>query len=101
MLGNIKLPPTPTEEQALDFMTETLRNGDHVGKNNYAVYLSVVADRYVRLRVSVPQGYGIDIEPFVAPFFAAPWALSPLALLLPAPTPPPTPTSTTPPHHAQ
>jgi hypothetical protein len=89
MLGNIKPPPTPTEEQALDFMTETLRNGDNVGRNNYEVYLAVVVDRYVRLRVTVPQGIDIQdhVEAIIAPFFAAAWALCRLGVLRPGPTP--------------
>jgi hypothetical protein len=99
MLGNVKLPPTPTEEQALNFLTETLRAGDNVGKNNYEVYLSVVADRYVRLRTTVPQGYGIDIEPFMGPFFAAAWALCRLGVLRPGPTPGRSHTYTT--HHEE
>jgi hypothetical protein len=35
MFGNIQAPPAPTEEQALDFMTEKLRAGENMGRNNY------------------------------------------------------------------
>jgi len=44
MFGEVKAPPTPTEEQALDFIVEALRAGDNIGRNNYEVYLDVVAE---------------------------------------------------------
>jgi hypothetical protein len=89
MFGDVKAPPTPTEEQALDFMTETLRSGENVGRNNYEVYLSVLVDRYVRARITVPPAIGIEnhVEALMGPFFAAAWSLCRLGVLRPGPSP--------------
>jgi hypothetical protein len=89
MLGDVKTPPTPTEEQALDFITETLRNGDKVGKNSYEVYLEVVVDRYIRLRTTVPHGLDIQnhVWELMGPFFSAAWSLCRLGVLRPGPLP--------------
>jgi hypothetical protein len=89
MLGNIQAPPTPTEEQALDYMTEKLRAKEGVGKNNYEVYLNVVADRYLRERTHVPQGLNPqnEVEALIGPFFAAAWALCRLGVMRPGPLP--------------
>jgi len=89
MLGNTQPPPTPTEEQALDFLTETLRSGENVGRNNYEVYLSELVGRYVRLRITVPPGIAIadHVEKLITPFYAAAWSLCRLGDLRPGPTP--------------
>ena len=89
MLGNIQAPPTPTEEQALDYITEKFRAKESVGKNNYEVYLNVVADRYLRERTDVPQGSNPqnEVEALLGPFFAAAWALCRLGVLRPGPLP--------------
>lgn len=86
---NIPDAPIPTEAQALDFMTEKLRAGEHVGKNNYEVYVWKVADRYVRAHVTVPQGFGVQdkVEKVISPFLAAAWALCRLGVLRPGPKP--------------
>lgn len=88
MYGNVNAPPTPTEEQALDFLTEAVRGG-HVGRNNYEVYLLVVVDSYVRSRTTVPQGSNIQdiVEKLLPPFYSAAWALCRLGVLRPGPTP--------------
>jgi hypothetical protein len=77
MFEDVKTPPTPTEEQALDFLTETLRSRENAGRNSYEVYRAVVVDRFVRLRITVPPGIDIQnhIEALMGPFFAAAWSL--------------------------
>jgi hypothetical protein len=89
MFGDVKAPPTPTEEQSLDFIVEALRAGENIGRNNYEVYLAVVADRYVRLHTTVRPGLGVDniVEPIMGPFYSAAWALCRLGVLRPGPTP--------------
>jgi hypothetical protein len=86
---NIPDAPIPTEEQALDFLTEKLRAGEPVGKNNYEVYVWEVADRYVRTHVTAPHGFGIQdkVEKVISPFFSAAWALCRLGVLRPGPKP--------------
>jgi hypothetical protein len=86
---NIPDAPIPTEEQALDFLTEKLRAGEPVGKNNYEVYVWEVADRYVRTHVTAPHGFGIQdkVEKVISPFFSAAWALCRLGVLQPGPKP--------------
>ncbi len=87
MHGNIKPPPTPTEEQALSYVTEALRSPQGIGKNSYDVYLPALVDRYIRTRTTVPQGVSIDdhIEALAGPFFAAVWSLCRLGVLRPGP----------------
>jgi hypothetical protein len=89
MLGNIQPPPAPTEDQALHFMTEKLRGGENMGRNNYEVYVWNVADRYVRSLITVPQGLDIQdfVEKIISPFFTAAWALCRLGVLRPGPSP--------------
>jgi hypothetical protein len=89
MLGNVQAPPTPTEEQALDFIVEALRAGENLGRNTYEVYVAVVADRYVRLRTTVQPGVSIEniSEKLMGPFYSAAWALCRLGVLRPGPTP--------------
>jgi hypothetical protein len=89
MLGNIQAPPAPTEEQALDFMTEKLRAGEDMARNNYEVYVWNVADRYVRERIAVPHGLDTQdfVEKIISPFFTAAWALCRLGVLRPGPSP--------------
>jgi hypothetical protein len=87
MFPGIQTPPIPTEEQALDFMTEKLRAGESIGQNNYEVYVWAVAELYIRTRITVPQGLSIQdhVEKIISPFFTAAWALCRLGVLRPGP----------------
>jgi hypothetical protein len=87
MFGEVKAPPTPTEEQALDFIVEALRAGDNIGRNNYEVYLDVVAERFVRMHTTVPPGQIAALQNVMGPFYSAAWALCRLGVLRPGPTP--------------
>jgi hypothetical protein len=80
-------PATPTEEQALSFLTELLRTRQRVGRNQYEVYLEVVAERYVLTHTTPEPGIGVDPGPVMGPFYSAAWALCRLGVLRPGPTP--------------
>src|ERR1700683_27209 len=87
MFGEVKAPPTPTEEQALDFIVEALRAGTNIGRNNYEVYLDVVAEQFVRMYTTVPPGQGVEVKNVMGPFYSGAWALCRLGVLRPGPTP--------------
>jgi hypothetical protein len=87
MRVNPTAPAAPTEDQALSFLTELLRSGQNIGRNQYEVYLDVVAERYVLARVTTQPGSSVDVRPVIAPFYSAAWALCRIGVLRPGPTP--------------
>jgi hypothetical protein len=81
MRVNPTMPAAPTEDQALSFLTELLRSGQNIGRNQYEVYLDVVAQRYMLERITVQPGSNVDVSPVIAPFYSAAWALCRLGVL--------------------
>lgn len=66
-------PMAPTEEQALSYLTELLHTRQGVGRNQYEVYVEVVAERYVLTHTTPQPGMGVDASPVMGPFYSARW----------------------------
>jgi len=89
MLGRNQLP-APSEDEALEFITELMRRGQQsIGHQYYDVHLPTLIGLYVSQRVSPTPGIGTDtnlIESIAAPFLSAIWSLCRLGVLRPGPT---------------
>jgi hypothetical protein len=87
-------PPVPTEEQALDYLIENLRQSpDGLKRDGHDVHIAVIAEYYVRERAratnvsphDMPPNSGLPnlIESVSGPFLSAAWYLSRIGVLRP------------------
>jgi hypothetical protein len=87
MLGRNQLP-APSEEKALEFVTELMRGQQNIGHQYYDVHLPTLIGLYVSQRIPPAPGVGIDqnlIEAIAGPFVSATWTLCRFGVLRPGP----------------